>query len=107
MIKKAISILLFPSVLSLASLYHSNLALSRPQEWWWEWAQDYFQLVEHNGQGWAAEVIEAAAGMYTNARVAGETLATNNEVISALSSLQSKISNLHMPAIPVTKTPSS
>ncbi|KAJ5185855.1 hypothetical protein N7472_010695 [Penicillium cf. griseofulvum] len=77
------------------------------QEWWWEWAQDYLQLVEDNGQGWAAEAIQAAAGIYTNARVVGKTLATHEEVISALSSFQSKISNLHMPAIPVTKTPSS
>jgi hypothetical protein len=60
---------------------------------WWEWAQDYFQLVEDNGQGWAADVIEAAAGIYSNARMAGKTLETNNEVILALSSFQCKISN--------------
>lgn len=56
---------------------------------------------------WTAGAIEAAAGIHTNACVAGKTLATNSEVISALSSFQSKISNLHMPTIPATKTPSS
>jgi chitinase len=77
------------------------------QEWWWAWAEDYFQLVGDNTQGWAVEALQVAAGAYTTARLAGKTLATNNEVVSALSSFQSKITKLNMPAIPVSKTPSS
>lgn len=64
-------------------------------------------MVQACGQSWAAEAIEEAAGAYTNARAAGKTLETHNEVISALSSFQSKIQNLNMPLISVTKTPSS
>ncbi|KAL3262031.1 hypothetical protein ABHI18_003215 [Aspergillus niger] len=74
------------------------------QKWWWIWAPDFFQVVQDEAQGWATAAIRAAAGAYTEARMAGRSLKTNDVVVAALSEFQSKVSLMRMPTMNADKT---
>ncbi|PYH52732.1 glycoside hydrolase family 18 protein [Aspergillus niger CBS 101883] len=74
------------------------------QKWWWIWAPDFFQVVQDEAQGWATAAIRAAAGAYTEARMVGRSLKTNDVVVAALSEFQSKVSLMRMPTMNADKT---
>ncbi|GKZ80137.1 hypothetical protein AnigIFM56816_004354 [Aspergillus niger] len=67
------------------------------QKWWWIWAPDFFQ-------GWATATIQAAASVYTEARMAGRSVKTNDVVVAALREFQSKVSLMRMPTMNADKT---
>ncbi|KAL5363690.1 hypothetical protein BJX96DRAFT_178289 [Aspergillus floccosus] len=77
------------------------------QNWWWEWAQGYFQPVQYAGQGWASDAVRAALGPNTNARAAGKTLQTYDELVIALAWFSNRIPMLSLPPITIMKAPST